>query len=267
VLQLFSIGLYELNASGQALPIDNPTPAYSQQTVEDFAKVFTGWNFANTDQWNSVDLTPFDKITAMVPVEQFHDSSSKTLLNGIVVEAGLSAREDLTRALDNIFNHSNVGPFIARHLIQRLVSSNPSPEYVARAAAVFNDNGNGERGDLGALTKAILLDPEAAASPLASNAGKLKEPVFKLSHLLRAFNAQPGATSDGVYHGAARTADRVDEVYGQAVMSSPSVFNFFSPTHPSSSRSQDSTGNTKLEQLEPLQYRSNRQSACSLKTH
>ncbi len=230
VLQLFSIGLHELDAGGRPVPADNPTPAYTQRTVEEYARVFTGWNFANTDKWQSIDMTPFDKITPMVPVPEYHDDGAKILLGGITSPAGISMREDLEIALDSIANHPNVGPFMARRLIERLVTSNPSAEYVQRIAAVFNDDGIGVRGNLGAVIKALLLDMEAQDD--GNNAptfGKLDEPVIRLTHLMRALNATPGANSGGVYNGATRTADRVDEVYGQGVMRSPSVFNFFQP--------------------------------------
>lgn len=232
VLQLFSIGLHELEPDGRALPEGAPRPAYTQAVVQDFARVFTGWNFAGTDQWQSIDLTPFDKRTPMVPNETYHDTGSKTLLRGEVVPAGLDARADLNAALDNIAAHPNVGPFIGTRLIERLVTSNPSTGYVQRVAAVFDDDGQGVRGNLAAVTRAILLDAEAS-NP--SDGGKLKEPVLRLSHLMRALDATPGARSDGVYNGAARSADRVDEVYGQGIMRSPSVFNFFQPDAPLSS--------------------------------
>ena len=174
----------------------------------------------------------------MVPWEQFHDLGSKTLLNGVVITAGGDVRSDLQAALDNIFEHRNVGPFFCRLLIQRLVTSNPSANYVRRVAALFDDNGRGVRGDLATVIKAIVLDDEAQSS--ASQAlefGKLKEPLLRLTHVLRAFGAMPGTRSDGIYHSAARPADRVDEVYGQAVLSSPSVFNFYLPDNPVNSRS------------------------------
>jgi len=232
VLQLFSIGLHELEPDGRALPASSPRPAYTQAVVQDFARVFTGWNFAGTDQWQSVDMTPFEKRVPMVPNETYHDTGSKTLLRAEVIPAGLDARADLEAALDNIAGHPNVGPFIGTRLIERLVTSNPSPAYVQRVAAVFDDDGQGVRGNLAAVTRAILLDPEAS-NPV--DGGKLKEPVLRLSHLMRALDATPGARSNGVYNGAARSADRVDEVYGQGIMRSPSVFNFFQPDAPLSS--------------------------------
>ena len=237
VLQLFSVGLHELDGSGRPVPAGNPRPVYTQETVEAFARVFTGWNFAGTDEWYSIDMTPYDKTTPMVPVEAYHDRGAKTLLRGEVVEGGLDARNDLERALDNVAAHPNVGPFVARRLIERLVTSNPSPDYVRRVAAVFDDDGTGERGDLGATVRAILADDEAWGEREANpDFGKLKEPVLRLTGLMRALEARPGIEADGVYNGATRTAYRVDEVYGQSILSSPSVFNFFQPDHPVTDR-------------------------------
>ena len=181
VLQLFSIGLFELNNRGEALPLDNPVPTYTQETVEEFARVFTGWNFNNVT-WETNNLGAAGTFTTpMVPDERFHDTGSKTLLNGAVSPAGLSVREDMTAALDNIFAHSNVGVLVSRHLIQQLVTSNPTPEYIERMTNVFNDNGSGVRGDLGALVKAILLDSEAREGHLSNpDFGKIGSLSFAL---------------------------------------------------------------------------------------
>ena len=245
VLQLFSIGLHELDGAGEPVPTGEPRPAYAQADVESFARAFTGWNFANTDRWYSIDMTPFDKITPMVPVEAYHDTGAKTLLGGAVLPAGQDARTDLEAALDNIANHPNVGPFIARRLIERLVTSNPSAGYVRRVAGVFDDDGTGERGDLGATVRAILADDEAWGETAANpDFGKLKEPVFRLANLMRALDARPGDGANGTYHGAARTADRVDEVYGQSILTAPSVFNFFQPDFPVADRATGANGMT-----------------------
>lgn len=240
VMQLFTIGLYELNEGGVPIPIDNPTPAYTQSTVEEYARVFTGWNFADSPEWQSTNLTSYDKMSPMVPQDQFHDTGSKQLLGGVVTPAGLGARDDLKLALDSLFNHPNVGPFIGKSLIQRLVTSNPSEQYVARVAAAFNNNGQNVRGDLGAVVKAILLDEEARL-PLENrdanavqNYGKFKEPLIKATQVLRALNASPGAQADDHFHFYSKTSDRAAQVFGQAVLSSPSVFNFFSPSFRSS---------------------------------
>ncbi|WP_326515600.1 DUF1800 domain-containing protein [Cocleimonas sp. KMM 6895] len=242
VLQLFSVGLYKLNDRGEALPLANPIPTYSQNTVEDFAKVFTGWNFADSSgTWVSNDLTPYDKRLAMVadyntPVaDSYHDTTTKVLLNGAQLMSSASsatpAEDDMEAALDNIASHPNVAPFFSKLLIQRFTTSNPSPNYVERVAAVFNDNGQGEKGDLGAVVKAILLDQEAVnGKSVNPDFGKVKEPLMQLAQLWRAFDAQPGSGAiNNSYRLYAKSSDRLEEVFGQAVLKSPSVFNFFLP--------------------------------------
>ncbi|WP_169727535.1 DUF1800 domain-containing protein [Granulosicoccus antarcticus] len=234
VLQLFSIGLYELNNRGEALPLASPVPAYSQDQVEEFARVFTGWNYDLVTSWETINLGGGDTFTTpMVPDERFHDTGSKNLLNGAVAPAGLNVREDMAFALDNIFQHANVGVLISKQLIQRLVTSNPTPDYVERVVTVFNDNGAGERGDLAAVVKAILLDDEARNGYLDNpDFGKLREPVVRLAHLWRALDGTPGPLADDVHNTPDFTLNRVDEMTGQEVMQAPSVFNFFDPDHP-----------------------------------
>ncbi len=233
VLQLFSIGLFQLDSSGQPTPANNPAPAYSQEIIEEYARVFTGWNYPNSRSWTDTRITNDNYLSAMVPEETFHDTGSKTLLSGVVLPAGQSTAKDMADALDSIFNHPNVGPFIGRQLIQRLVTSNPSPAYVSRVAAVFNNNGNGVRGDLRAVVNAILMDDEARNGQLNNpDFGKVREPVLKLSHFFRALNGTPGQLADGIHRTADFSMDRIDEATGQAVMSSPSVFNFYLPDNP-----------------------------------
>lgn len=231
VLQLFSIGLFELNNRGEALPEDNPRPAYTQNQVEEFARVFTGWNYPRVSSWETNNLGAEGTFTnPMVPDERFHDTGSKNLLNGAVSPAGLSVQQDMDVALDNIFQHANVGVLVSKHLIQRLVSSNPSPEYIARMSAVFNNNGVGARGDLGALVKAILLDPEAREGyKNDADFGKLREPIIRLAHFWRALGGTPGPLAEGVHNTPNFTLQRLDEMSEQAVMRSKSVFNFFDP--------------------------------------
>lgn len=242
VLQLFSIGLVELDSAGQAIPIDNPTPAYSQKTVEEFARVFTGWNYHSAVDWTTTSaVDPLEQ--PMKPDEAFHDTGTKTLLNGQVIPAGLDARADLDAALDNIFAHQNVGPFIASALIKRLVTSNPTPAYIQRVAAKFADNGQGVRGDLGATVRAILLDSEARNGHLELNQfGKLKEPIIKLIQYYRALEAVPGDTASGNYASTRVPAYRIDELVGQAFLRSKSVFNFYQPDNPTSGQEIGSNG-------------------------
>ena len=224
VLQLFSIGQVLLNNDG-TVKLDTggvPLPAYDQSTIENFARVFTGWHFANADHF--IWPKQSDYISPMQPWEEYHDTDAKTLLNGTTLAPGLTARQDMNAALDNIFNHENVGPFIAKQLIQRLVTSNPSPQYVNDVAAVFNSNGAGERGSLASTIKAILMHSEARQGHLANpdTFGKLKEPLIRLTQVWRAFQPQTIPL--------AFNYSWAESELSQAPLSSPSVFNFFRPS-------------------------------------
>ncbi|MCF6299084.1 MAG: DUF1800 domain-containing protein, partial [Thiomicrorhabdus sp.] len=157
-LQLFTIGVAELNLDSTP-KLDhngNTIPSYNQKTIEAFAKVFTGWNYEGATWTSYFGVEDHNK--PMVAIERYHDTSEKKLLNDHISPSGLTAQEDLELALDNAFKHPNVAPFISKQLIQRLVTSNPIPAYVERVARVFNDNGNGIKGDLKAVVTAILLD-------------------------------------------------------------------------------------------------------------
>ncbi len=238
LLQLFSIGLFDLNMRGEPIPIGNPRPSYTQETVEEFARVYTGWNFPTARRWNDTARSQNFFIGRMVANEAFHDTESKTLLNGAVTSAGWTAQQDLTFALDNVFNHPNVGPFIGKQLIQRLVTSNPSPEYVERVALAFNNNGDGVRGDMRAVIRAILLDDEARNGHLNNpEFGKVREPAIKLIHAWRALDAIPGPLANGAHSPPNFTPSRSDAILGQAVMQAPSVFNFYLPDNPLSAGS------------------------------
>ncbi|MEE9398305.1 MAG: DUF1800 domain-containing protein [Methylococcales bacterium] len=242
VMQLFSIGVHELNLNGTLKLADGqPIPTYGQTDIEEFAKVFTGWNFANTS-WTAW-IGQGDRTRPMEPIEAFHDTGEKQLLNGVLLQANRTARQDLDVAMDNLFTHSNVGPFIGKQLIQRLVTSNPINSYVARVAAIFNDNGRGVRGDLKAVIKAILLDDEARTGHLNSTTfGKVREPMLRLSHLRRAFPAIP-MVREGERWGSGTCGQNPYELYtmplpfpwdfrlvsGQDILRAPSVFNFFLP--------------------------------------
>lgn len=229
VLQLFSIGLVKLNLDGtvQSDASGAPIPTYAQADVAALARVFTGWagrpvQHSGESAW----LYDQDYVDPMVAYENHHDTSAKTILNGVHVPAGGSAATDLKIALDTIFNHPNVGPFIGKQLIQRLVCSNPSPAYIRRVATAFNDNGQGTRGDLLAVARAILTDSEAA-NPGGTTGGKLREPILRMTHLWRAFSAADshGGTNEyAIIHGSRYT-------FAQEPMHAPSVFNFFVPDY------------------------------------
>ena len=223
LMQLFSIGLVELNIDG-TVRVDNqgnPLSTYDQSIIEGFAHVYTGWTYAGAPSFRQAFPTDFNQVIPMQLYPGFHDTGPKKILDDIELPADQSGEQDLDGALDNIFNHPNVGPFIAIRLIQRLVTSNPSPDYVQRVAQAFNNNGAGVRGDLGAVAKAILLDPEARPDLPMEFDGKLKEPLLRLTQVWRAYNAQ---SASGRYPLAAAFI-----LFGQGPLQSPSVFNFFSP--------------------------------------
>lgn len=220
LMQLFTIGLVQLNPDGTvALDGSNePLPTYDQSVVEGFAQVFTGWTFFGSSSFHDPSL---DYLRPMAPFADFHDTGPKKLLNGTVLAAGGTAEQDLEAALDNVFAHPNVGPFVARLLIQRLVTSNPSPAYVGRIAQVFNDNGHGVRGDLAAVVRALLLDLDARNPPASDRSGKLGEPLLRLTRLWRAYGA---SAPNGRY-----LVPQLVGLIGQAPLAAPSVFNFFDP--------------------------------------
>ncbi len=265
VMQLFSIGLYELNQDGtRKKDTDgNDIPTYTNEDIKELARVFTGLGPGSTDPtmphitWNAhfgLGYYSANKTEPMIMYPQWHDTGSKSLLNGLEIPAGQNGLDDIEMAIDYLYNHPNVGPFIGRQLIQRLVKSNPSPAYISRISAVFNDNGFGERGDMAAVIKAILLDPEArdCDEMLHFDNGKLREPVLRGSEFIKVI---PKFGEKIVYdvnfssyscEGIQYTADTIvvlDNLrfwnngfnYYQAVkqfpMMSPSVFNFYLPDH------------------------------------
>lgn len=225
IMQLFSIGLYKLNLDG-GLTLSSggfPISTYNQDAILGTAAVFTGWTYAQTTN-PPVFNPPADWRNPMVNVASHHSPGSKTILNGVLIPAGQTAAQDLATTLDTIFNHPNVGPFFCRQLIQRLVTSNPSPGYLYRVTAVFNNNGQGVRGDLKAVVRAILMDYDArVGATTTQGAGHEREPVIRLANLLRAFNA---SSPDGKF-----SVRNVNTNFGQEAMHSPTVFNFFEPDY------------------------------------
>jgi uncharacterized protein (DUF1800 family) len=219
VLQLFSLGLTELAADG-TLKNGVATDTYGQDTITGLAKVFTGWN---NNAANNTD--PGYAQRPMVLTAANHSTSVKQFL-GVTIAAGTPGATALQTALDTIAAHPNVGPFIGRQLIQRLVASNPSPAYVARVSAVFANNGAGVRGDLRAVIKAILLDDEARRAPVAGDTtrGKLREPVVRFIQWARTFGL---ASPTGLWN-IGNMSDPATRL-GQSPLRSPSVFNFFRP--------------------------------------
>lgn len=242
ILQLFSIGLYNLNPDGTIICIehnpcqsgDTASPTYDQNVVNGFTKVFTGWTNCNAGPPtcpSGISGAP-NFIDPMVLVQGNHDITSKQLLNGVTLPSGTGAGglAEMNLALDNIFNHPNVGPFVSKALIQNLVTSDPTPAYVARVSAVFNNNGFGVRGDLGAVVRAILMDPEARGDLKTDpKYGHLREPVLLTTNILRNFNVRaasrvPGSQSDG-YINLQTTA------LSQNVWNPTTVFSYFPPDY------------------------------------
>lgn len=226
VMQLFSIGLFELNPDG-SLKKDQAGQAiatYDNADIREFAKIFTGLSyggedahFGNQEPGNDVYLVP------MQMFNPHHQQGQKKLLNGMVVPAGQTGMQDIDSAIDNLFNHPNVGPFFGRLLIQRLVTSNPSPAYINRVTQAFNGGNGKPRGDMQNLIRAILLDPEARSLSGNENFGRLREPMLRIVHLTRAFNAQ---TFDRTFND---NGFELEGMLQQSIFASPSVFNFFQP--------------------------------------
>ncbi len=239
VMQLFTIGLYQLNPDGtQKLdPTGQPIPTYSNNDVLGLAKVFTGfsWNVpgdqSNTAWSNCCEYVGpgfGEDLLQMQNYPGHHSTAEKDFLGvTIPVQANPDPVGDLKIALDTLFNHPNTAPFFCKQMIQHMVTSNPSPAYVGRVAAVFQDNGAGVRGDMKAVIQAMLLDPEARNSVAAASNpqyGKVREALVRYTEWARAFTAQSR-------NGAFTLGSTEDPIFGLGEMSlrSPSVFNWFAP--------------------------------------
>jgi uncharacterized protein (DUF1800 family) len=221
MMQLFTLGLVKLNPDGT--PMAGAPPPFTETDVQNFARVYTGWTYPTAPGATLEKNNPAYWVGPMVAVESNHDTGSKTLLGGVVLPAGQTAEEDLSDAMLNIFNQPNVGPFVSKQLIQHLVTSNPSPAYVSRVATIFNNNGQGVRGDMKAVISAILLDSEARAGDVdaePATGGHLREPVLFVNALMRALGATI-TSSNTLVNNATNL--------GQTVYDAPSVFNYFSP--------------------------------------
>ena len=225
LMQLFSLGTWELNLDGTPLKdaTGNAIASYDQDVIEAFAHVFTGWTYPLLPGGTQRTHNPKNFQGDMAGVQTNHDTAAKTpLLNGTSLPAGQAMGLDLTLAIRNVFYHPNVGPFIGRQLIQKLVTGDPTPQYVARVATVFNNNGQGVRGDMKAVVSAVLTDPEARGPvKLDPGYGKLREPVLFMTGMARAANTK----SDGVYFG------QQGGVLGQSLFYPASVFNYYPPTY------------------------------------
>jgi uncharacterized protein (DUF1800 family) len=232
VMQLFTIGLWQLNTDGSRKKDGAGTdiPTYTQADVSGMAKVFTGMSWGQTvaKEEQNFYYGPEHYNVPMEFFSQYHSASEKRIVNGVVIPAGTAGEATLKIALDTLFNHPNVGPFIGEQLIKRLVTSNPSRAYVGRVAAAFNNNGAGVRGDMKAVIRAILLDADARDSSkvTAEDWGKLREPMVRFATWMRAFGARAGTGKFGIVF----IEDPVNGI-GQAPLGAPSVFNFFRPSY------------------------------------
>lgn len=222
VLQLFSIGLVPLNPDGSAAP----GVTYDQNTITNLARAFTGWTYPSAHGAPAHGHNPENFSGPMVPVAANHDTGAKTVL-GKLFPAGQTASQDLDTAMDAIAQHPNVGPFISLRLIEHLVTSNPSPAYLSRVIAKFNNNGSNVRGDLQAVVTAILTDPEARQGdnvndPAIAGGGHLREPILFLLNLIRAMDASVVVNNP---------LESAGSDMGQKLFYSPSVFNYYSPLY------------------------------------
>ncbi len=221
VMQLFSLGLYQLNLDGST-KLDGqgqPVPTYTQTDVRQMALALTGWTYGNSSGVPPANPNSNYYPGPMLPIQSRHDTSAKTIL-GQSLPAGQTIVQDLDGAIDFIFNHPNVGPFVATRLIRALVTSNPSPVYVMRIAMVFNDNGQGVRGDMKAVIRAILLDPDARNDSPPSDFGRLRTPVQHTIALMRALNLPIGQPSGFAY---------IYYSMSEGMLDAPSVFGHYSP--------------------------------------
>ena len=255
VMQLFSIGLLELHPDG-TLKLDPdtflPVQTYDNYLITELARVFTGWSFGthasggeNTNFYYFGGNNDFQAAwkNPMKMFQAYHDEGTKDLVWGDPIPAGQSGEQDMDDAMDALFNHPNTGPFIARRLIQRLVTSNPSRGYIYRVAQVFDDNGSGVRGDLGAVVKAILLDYEARSQDVIAHVGfgRQKEPIVRYAAVVRAFDGksqlpvsdfEPFGFNNTYSAGATRYRfGQTDNTLGQTPQAAPSVFNWFLPDY------------------------------------
>lgn len=235
IMQLFTIGLYELNNDGtRKLDADGLwIPTYDNDDIKGLSKVFTG--ISGSKRRDNDPREPvfgrfqgyYDHTAPMKVYEDFHEKGEKKIVGGNIIPAGQSGEEDIQQAINILFNHDNVGPFITTRLIQRLVKSNPSRAYIDRVATVFNNNGSGVRGDLKAVVKTILLDEEAYECYWIDNMenGMLRSPMLRYTQLLKGLKAVMGA--DIFYNFGVD----FQEFTGQHVLSAQTVFNFYRPDY------------------------------------
>lgn len=262
VMQLFSIGLHELHVDGRPRLDDqgNLIPTYDNETIKSMARVFTGLTLNNSNEYYYT--TSMDFVNPMEMWEEFHDTDAKELPDGSVIPAHFGnegdGMRDIHAALDVLADHQNVGPFIAKRLIQMLVHSSPSRAYIRRVSNAFNGRGTGVRGDMKAVIKAVLLDPEAwrgirtvqQTQPFrlqiierGTAYSKLQEPLLRYVQMIRAlqkeayYNDRPSK-----YY----VTERLQWNLGQSPFASPSVFNFYLPEYQPPGPLTDTLGSRRL---------------------
>jgi uncharacterized protein (DUF1800 family) len=233
-MQLFTLGLTELNPDGTPVLDQNndPIPTYDQTVVTNMAKVYTGWTYPTAPGVKARTNNPEYYFGQMFAVESEHDTTAKTIFANITIPAGQTAEQDLESLLDAFMAQPSMAPFVSQQLIQHLVTSNPSPQYIARVSSVFENDGNGVTGNLRAVIKAILTDPEARAgddaiAPTSTDTispafGHLREPVLFMPNILRGLNATLSSKSTVYFD----TSD-----LGENLFDAPSVFSYFSPQY------------------------------------
>ncbi len=223
LMQLFAIGLLQLNLDGTPKLVSGKTQeTYALDDITGLARIFTGWDWDTSVGGGN---TPDFQRRAMIQVASRHETGASTFLAS-TVPAGQDGATSLASALDIIFAHPNVAPFVSRQLIQRLVTSNPAPAYVQRVTTVFLNNGRGVKGDLKAVIRAVLLDDEArnSANLASTTFGKLREPVLRFVAWARACGASSATDAWAI----GDTSDPSTRL-GQSPLRSPTVFNFFRP--------------------------------------
>jgi len=232
IMQLFSIGLHELNNDG-SLKVDQNgdiIPSYTNFEIQQMSKIFTGLSGNERLDGNPALFTfnfgVMDLTLPMKMYDEYHDVTEKNLLDGSTIMGGQSGMDDINTAIDFLFNHPNVGPFIGTRLIQQFVKSNPSPAYINRVASAFNSNTDGIRGDMSAVLRAVLLDPEARDCSLIDDpkAGRLKQPIERMTNLFLGFNL---STPSGKFW--FRDVVELRPKVEQSFLAAPTVFNFFTP--------------------------------------
>jgi uncharacterized protein (DUF1800 family) len=223
MMQLFTLGLTQLNPDGTALP----TPTYDQAVVTNMAKALTGWTYPTAPGATAKRVNPAYYVGQMFAVESEHDTTSKSIFGNITIPAGQTAEQDLEAVLDALMAQPTMAPFVSQQLIEHLVTSNPSPQYIARVSNVFLNDGTGVKGNLKAVITAILTDPEARAGDDASATvnptfGHMREPILFMTNIMRGLNATLGPNS-AIYNDAS--------LAGESLFHSPSVFSYFSPQY------------------------------------